>query len=79
MKCIALSSAASSPTVPLASPLLFLRLCCMQCVVFFPEEEQALRQACGRWTITFTRALQAHLQVGPQLPCLAAMLPFHSM
>ncbi|KAJ9534421.1 hypothetical protein QJQ45_016111 [Haematococcus lacustris] len=35
-----------------------------QCVVFFPESEAELRQACGRWTIAFTRALHAHLQEG---------------
>uniref|UniRef100_A0A7S0RWR3 Bestrophin homolog n=1 Tax=Chlamydomonas leiostraca TaxID=1034604 RepID=A0A7S0RWR3_9CHLO len=33
-----------------------------QCAVFFPEDQQLLRQACGRWTIAFTRALHAHLQ-----------------
>lgn len=32
-------------------------------MVFIPAEQQELRQAAGRWTIAFTRALHAHLQV----------------
>lgn len=38
-----------------------------QCVVFIPEQHQGLRQACGRWTIAFTRALHAHLQDGVEV------------
>lgn len=35
-----------------------------QSVVFFPDSESELRQACGRWTIAFARSLHAHLQDG---------------
>ena len=35
-----------------------------QAVTFIPAEDQAGREAVGKWTVGFTRALQAHLQVG---------------
>lgn len=41
---------------------LYVRSCTVQCVAFFPEEENASKQALVKWVVAFTRSLQAQLQ-----------------